>query len=135
MDEEVRSKLFLDVEKIVRNFQSFDKLSAGDVKGSFVQLADLANRFVSTLLGREASVDADYFVLKDLLPEKAFMALCDAYFTVSSLAAKEFSKISRDAVRVKGWKNTELLDMKGSIAIARRLEKDIRSALECARRL
>ncbi len=128
MENEVYRKLLLDSEKVLRNFQNFGKLPADEVKRCFLQLAGIANSFVSTMLGRKGSIDADYFVLKDMLSPGVFHDLYETYFTISSLGSKEFTKVSRDAVKVRSWKSTEIVDKALAVSLSKQLENSIRSA-------
>jgi hypothetical protein len=127
MEEEVYRKLLLDLDKVLLNFQNFGKLPAEEVKRCFTQLTEISNVFISNLLGAQSTIDADYFVLKTIMEKEDFNNLSDIYFTVSSIANKGFTKLSRDSVKIRSWKNTEVIDKRFSIEIAKKLKGVMRS--------
>jgi hypothetical protein len=127
MEEEVYRKLLLDLDKVLLNFQSFGKLPAEEVKRCFVQLTEISNTFVSNLLGARSSIDADYFVLKTVMDKGDFKSLSEVYFAASSISNKKFTKLSRDSAKIKSWKNTEVIDKRFSIELAKKLKSVMRS--------
>ena len=128
MEKEIHDKLMLDVDKVLKGFENFSKLPADGVRECFEQLVGISNAFVSNLLGRKCDMDSDYFVLKSMMDEDTFDELSETYFAISSLAGKSFTKVSRDAVRVSSWKNSEIVDRKSAMEMTKNLKKLMISA-------
>ncbi len=124
MREEIYQKSVSDLERSVFSASDFERLSASEIRAAVRDAANAVNTFMSALFGRATTMDREYLVLEyEIRAKRLIKDLAADYFLLKKMSEKEFKKISRNQVKVFGWKNVGLLDKAELISILNSMRK------------
>ena len=105
---------------------SFEKLSGGEIRNIVLESYESINTFLSAIYDRATTMDKEYLVLEyDIKAKRLIKDLADTYFTLKKMGEKEFKKISRDQVKIFGWKNVDLLEKNELIIMLNNMKKNM----------
>jgi hypothetical protein len=111
MKEEVYKKSIYVLERSIVSVGDFERLSASQIRKIVADAADSVNTFMSALYGKATTMDKEYLVLEyDIRAKRLIKDLAEIYFLLKKMGEKEFKKVSRDQVKIFGWKNVDLLE-------------------------
>lgn len=95
-----------NLEKAELIHEKLMHLPGESVGKAFNHLIRGINSMISYYLGRDASLDNDYFIIHNEFPKELF----ELYFFIKGLTVNvSFDKLKGDTVMIKGWKNEKLI--------------------------
>jgi len=126
MKKEIFNKTMSDLDRIAMAAHSFEKLSAGEIKKVVADAADSVNTFLSAIYDKATTMDKEFLVLEyDIKAKRLVKKLAEDYFTLKKLGEKEFKKISRNQVKIFGWKNMDMLEKTEFIIMLNNMKKNM----------
>jgi hypothetical protein len=126
MKTEIFNKSMSDLDRVIMSANSFEKLSGGEVKSVIISAQESVNTFLSAIYDRATTMDKEFLVLEyDIKAKRLIKDLAENYFMLKKMGEKEFKKISRDQVKVFGWKNVDLLEKNELIIMLNNMKKNM----------
>ena len=118
MKEEIYKKSVSELDRAIAAAGEFEQLSASQIRKAVWDAANSVNTFMSAIYGKSTTMDKEYLVLDYHIKAKRLIRdLSELYFLLKKISEKEFKKISRNQVKVFGWKNVDMLDKTELIVI------------------
>lgn len=118
MKEEIYKKSVSELDRAIAAAGEFEQLSASQIRKAVWDAANSVNTFMSAIYGKSTTMDKEYLVLDYHIKAKRLIRdLSELYFLLKKISEKEFKKISRNQVKVFGWKNVDILDKTELIVI------------------